>query len=97
MNLEDCSVVFSDSLVLPQQVKTRSGVGLWWRRNWERKGKITLALNRDMEEKEIVAVCGRVAELLLLQWEKDVYSRQLSVHFGSMSFLRHSVVLSSRS
>ena len=40
-------------------------------------------LNHDMEEKEIVAVCEQAAELLL-QWEKDVFSRQLSVHFGSM-------------
>ena len=44
MNLKDCAVGLSDSLVLPQQVKTRSGVWLsrpWWRRNW---GKLTLAL-----------------------------------------------------
>ena len=26
----------------------------------------------------------RAAELLVLQWEKYVFSRQLSVHFGSM-------------
>ena len=44
----------------------------------------------------IVAICRRAAELLLLRWEKDVFSRQPSIHFGSMYFLRRSVVPTSQ-
>ena len=65
--------------------------------NFELFDSLKSKLNRDMEEKIIVAVCGRAEELLLFWWEKDVFSRQLSVHFGSMLFLRCSVVPTSRS
>ena len=47
-----------------------------------------------MEENGIVAVCRLLPEGLLRR-EKDVFSRQLSVHFGSMSFLRRFIVLTS--
>ena len=65
------------SLVLPQQVKSRS-VGLsrpWWRRNWEKGKELCLRLSevqiepvRNMEEKGIVVVRGQAVEGLL-RWE----------------------------
>ena len=74
MNLTD-HAGFSDSLVLPQQIKTSSGV------------------ISPMGEKEW-GECRLRTAVGMLQWEKDfnfIFSRRLSIHFGSVSFLWRSI------